>query len=320
MKSLVCITTCNRLPEVKKYIWDYIRFCNNTQGFDFLLALDGFEQEYLDFASEFKIPLLYSENREGVGISKNRVLKQFPDYDYYFFIEDDVELVEQQIFDYHIEVSERFNIPHLITTGPREIIRVQKEEKFTLVFAKYGGAVFNFFTNEGLKIVGGWHPYFAKFRRFGHTEHSYRFFHTGSMEAPFVVINEARKMILTHIPPHVSGLKGVEINPETHLAKVEEKLINQKLKHYPITTISPFFFNGESLGHNSTVTDFLTGNKKKYPLTKGKYRRISISDHYFQRSKIQKNLLKKLFYLSMSFVNNPLSLHFRHLIKKTICK
>ena len=54
-KSLICITTCNRLSEVKKYIWDYLRFINSNKEFHFVLALDGNDQSYIDFCHEFEI-------------------------------------------------------------------------------------------------------------------------------------------------------------------------------------------------------------------------------------------------------------------------
>ena len=318
MKTLICITTCNRLAYIKRYIWGYIDLCNKVNSFDFILSHDGFNQSYIDFCDEFDIPLIYSNDREGVGLSKNRVLKLFPNYNYYFFIEDDIEILDKYFFDLHINVSNIHNLPHLVCTSPRNIEKILKCDGYNLYFAKYGGATSCFFKGEELKKIGGWHPTFAKYRRFGHTEHTYRFYNASLLPAPFVVINKARLFMIAHSPPSVSNVDNVEINMETHLLKEEEILINEKLIFFPVTTLSEFFFNDYSMSFNKKVDEFLRKNNRKYPFTKGRERRIALAEHYFLRIRTTNNIVKKIFFFLKSILYNPINLPFKHFIKTNL--
>ena len=71
MKSLICITTCNRLLYLKYILPEYIEFCQQNSEFDFLISLDGNSEENIAFLKEQGIPFIYSEEREGVGLAKN---------------------------------------------------------------------------------------------------------------------------------------------------------------------------------------------------------------------------------------------------------
>src|SRR5690554_3333324 len=204
MKALITITTCNRLSEVKKYIWEYLSFVNANQDFHFVLALDGKEQSYIDFCDKYAIPLVYSEEREGVGLSKNRVLTKFPEYDYYFFVEDDVELVHEGIFNSIIKHHHLTFYPHFCGNTKHKMIEEDIVGSTCLQFSKRGGGYFNFFSKEGQQKVGGFHTLFAKYKRFGHTEHTYRFYRANLQPAPFIFSPEWRKMILVHSPEPVS--------------------------------------------------------------------------------------------------------------------
>ena len=44
---------------------------------------------------------------------KNRVIEYFSEYDNYFFIEDDVELLNPEVFDIHVSLAQKLNIQHL---------------------------------------------------------------------------------------------------------------------------------------------------------------------------------------------------------------
>jgi hypothetical protein len=315
-KSLICITTCNRLDEVKKYIWDYIQFCNSNSKFDFLLSLDGQNPEYIEFCNQFEIPLIYSEANEGVGLSKNRVLKQFPNYDYYFFIEDDVELIDSIVFQNHINASELKNYPHLTLTFPRNIISSEQGNEFNFTLAQFGSAHVNFFKGEALKKVGGWNDTFAKYKRFGHTEHSYRFVHNNLQPAAFIVLQDELKHMFIHNPPHVTN-HSIETN-NNQLISEEQELIDKQIKTYPLTTLEAFHFNGNTLNYNKKVADFLSTNKRRYPLTRGKERRKSLAEHYFMKMLIKKSLFTKIRYFILSIVNNPINVPFKHWVKQKL--
>jgi hypothetical protein len=126
-----------------------------------LVSLDGPDPETVGFCNDWEVPLIYSEQPEGVGISKNRVLERYPDFDYYFFVEDDVELMDDTVFKVHIEISRTSGIHHFSLferDGIRKPISISIVTGHRIVHALFGGADFNFFTGQGLKVVGGWHP------------------------------------------------------------------------------------------------------------------------------------------------------------------
>jgi hypothetical protein len=322
-KALITITTCNRIHEIKKYILNFIDFCNRNSNFDFLLSLDGQNSEYVNFCRKYHIPLLHSIEREGVGISKNRVLNYFPNYDYYFFLEDDVELINPAVFNDHILMSEKTGIPHfsLSHLDFQKLYSIKEYDfckKGELGFAKYGGAVFNFYTRNIIQSVGGWHPMFAKYKRYGHTEHTYRIYNFSNKFSPFIFLLKHHNSFIWHDPPHVTKSFDNLINPKTNLFSAEEDLINKKIKFYPITTISAFEFNGYDMNYNKTVYNFLKKNKKKYPLVNGLERNKCLSEYYFYKFNVKTFFFTKMFYFFLSFIYLPFNRQIKHFIKKKL--
>lgn len=319
-KALITITSCNRIFFIKRIILPYISFCNLNSDFNFLLALDGYDQDYIDFCDQYKIPLLYSDRREGVGLSKNRVLKQFPSYKYYFFLEDDIELYNSDVFIDHIEASLKYNIHHFsLSQLDFKILNSDKIydyfEDTMFGYAKYGGAVFNFFTQEALKRIGGWHPLFSKYCRYGHTEHSYRVYKAMGQKAPFIFYLKHLHSFIWHDPSHVTQVFNEIENGENKLNIEEQLLIDQKLSFYPVTTLSDYHFNGYDMNYNEVVARYLKQNKRKYPLVRGFERLKCYSDFYFFKFTISKSFFYKLFFLFMSFACNPFNNQIKHLIK-----
>lgn len=311
MKSLITITTCNRLHEVKKYILPYIDFCNRNEEFDFLLSLDGDNSEYLEFCNEFQIPLLYSDEREGVGLSKNRVLKQFPNYDYYFFIEDDVELIDASIFQENIDYSVRHNIPHLSRCAFDE-----KGEMITEGFK--AGAQFNFFEAKALFQVGGWNTLFAKHKRFGHSEHSFRFYNIELQKYPFIALKNNIKKIVVHDPPHVTRIE--HISNDGHYHSDEKALIAEKTTYFPLQTLSTYYFNGYNCSCNLKVANYLKAHKRKYPLIKGRERCKCFGEYYFYKFQQTHSLFGRIRFLCASVFLYPNNNMLKHYIKKKITK
>lgn len=243
MRALICINTCDRALNIKALIWEYIEFCKTRKDFDFIISLDGKDEKTIQYCKKHSIPLLYSDEKEGVGLSKNRVLKEFPEYDYYFFIEDDTELLNPDVFDIHIDMSKKLNIHHFSLfdrSRIRNIIKKEKVDDKTIIYAKYGSAQFNFFTKEGIKKVGGFHTEFAKYKRFGHTEHTYRFVNAGLSKYPFVIIEDLLEGYLRWNDP-ISVTKLKVKSTSNRLFIEEEKLIEKKLKFYPLQTISDYY-------------------------------------------------------------------------------
>jgi hypothetical protein len=313
MNSLICITTCNRINEVKKYILPYIDFCNKHEGFDFLLSLDGNTENYKSFCDKFKIPLLHSEEREGVGLAKNRVLSSFPEYDYYFFVEDDMELLDSKIFITCIDFSNKQNIPHLSYTVFGESTSLIMRDEWQYLQGFRSGAQFSFFEAKALFKVGGWNTLFAKYKRFGHSEHSYRFFNNGFQDYPFIALTSTADSLILHDPPHVTVIENEGLFDHYH--PEEKHLIESKTLYFPISTISPFYFNGFDMNFNSIVEEFLRTNKRRYPLTVGKNRRIALAEYYFEMFLRHRNIYFKIKNLFLSLINKPFNNPFKHFLK-----
>jgi hypothetical protein len=110
----------------------------------------------------------------------------------------------------------------------------------------YGGAPFNFFTREGIEKVGGFHTEFARYKRFGHTEHSYRFYRAGLTDYPFQVIEECIDGYIGWHEPSSRIKLNVGVS-DNQLFVGEEELIAQKLTYFPIQTLSPY--EGRHLEH-----------------------------------------------------------------------
>ena len=142
-RALVCVTTCQRLRYLRRYLPHFARFCADDPRFSLLVSLDGDEADTRRFCEEWEVPLLYSDQREGVGISKNRVLERFPDFDYYFFLEDDVELVDGRVFPAHVELSQASGIHHFTLFergGVRKVTAQSTAAGHRIVHGLYGGA------------------------------------------------------------------------------------------------------------------------------------------------------------------------------------
>jgi len=255
MKTLICITTSNRSAAVKALSWKYIELCQRREGYYFVISLDGQDEATINFCKKHRIPFIYSEEQEGVGISKNRVLKTFPDFEHYFFIEDDVELLNDDVFEVYKETARKLGLHHM-SLFPEERIgepvkEMQVNESFNIIASMYGSAQFNYFTKKGIDTVGGFHTDFAKYRRFGHTEHSYRFVNSDLAEYPFYVIKECLYGWLGWNDP--VSVTRVKVDTVNRVFIEEHKLIEKKLKYFPIKILSKFYMHkGNDFGKIQT--------------------------------------------------------------------
>ncbi len=246
MKTLICINTCNRPDQIKAYAYDFIKYCQDIDACDFVVSLDGNNEETIEFCERYKIPLIYSEKREGVGISKNRILEKFNDYDYYFFLEDDVELLNESIFAKHVDIANKCGFYHMsLDERCRFFGNIDSDEcgGEKINFYNYGSASFNFFTREGIEKVGGFHEEFAKWKRFGHTEHTYRFVNQGLHKRAFISIEDCfEDYCVWHNPPSVTNSSNFEVT-ENRLARVEQNIIDKKMTYFSIKTFSKYYHN-----------------------------------------------------------------------------
>jgi hypothetical protein len=282
-RALVCITTCERPNFLRRYLPHFARFCAEDSRFSLLVSADGSDADTMRFCEEWQIPLLYSAEREGVGISKNRVLERFPDFDYYFFVEDDVELIDGAVFPAHVELAQASGIHHFSLFSERRIGEPAGESWVAgrrIAHSFVGSARFNFFTAEGLRQVGGWHPRFAEYRRWGHTEHSYRFFNAGLAPAPFNVATELSYACIWHLHPSVTPLSLP--GDEEHIVAPERELIEQQLRYVPLQTFSPYELNGAPFGSLDRLAATLDAGER-YPLVEAGERRHCRSDYQLWR-------------------------------------
>jgi hypothetical protein len=316
-RALVCLTTCDRAPLLKRYAPHYVAFCRSDRAFDFVVSLDGGDGASRATCESLGLPLVYSDEREGVGLAKNRIVRQFGGYDYYFFIEDDVELLQSQVFREHIRLAELMGLHHLSLFergGARWIVRVEERGGHRIVHARYGGGQFNFFTRQGLDAVGGWHTSFAAFRRFGHTEHSYRFVHRGLAEAAFVVAETLSGCLLWHYPPAVTRSAEVpSVSAETQLCPHEEALIRERLKFFPVQTLCPYTTNDKPLDCSSAPwADRVV--RDRYPLLTGRERRQAWADFHVARSNAQGGW-RRWWSLLRAALAEPRNTHLRYVLK-----
>jgi hypothetical protein len=283
-RALVCITTCERPLYLRRYLPHFAAFCAGDRRFSLLVALDGRDAESERFCAEWEVPLVCSRDREGVGISKNRVLEAFPGLDYYFFLEDDVELIDGSVFSEHVELSRRSGIHHLSLFSPKRLGGRTEETTVAgrrVLHGWTGSARFNFFTGEGLRQVGGWHPRFAEYRRWGHTEHSYRFFNAGLAPAPFNVIADLTDTCIWHFPPPVTTPSLLPADADGIVAP-ERELIDRKLRHVPVRTFSPYRVERRELAPPVRLAATLDA-QGRYPLVAGGERRHCRSDYQLWR-------------------------------------
>lgn len=279
-RGLICITTCRRAEYLRRYLPHFAKFCAGDSRFSLLVSLDGPDPDTVRLCEKWGVPLVHSEEREGVGISKNRVLERFPDFDYYYFLEDDVELLDGSVFPAHVELAQASGIHHFSLFARRRIRNYTEHSLIAghrVVHGCYGSASFNFFTAEGLKQVGGWHPRFAEYRRWGHTEHSYRFFRAGLAPALFNVAKDLTETCIWHIPPSVTKPNLLPADADEIVAP-ERELIDLGLRHVPLQTFSPYSLNGASFEGLDRLAATLDAGER-YPLVSHSERRHCRSDY-----------------------------------------
>lgn len=318
-RALISVTTCRRLPYLKRQLPLLAAFTVADERFSVLVSLDGDDQETRRFCDDWEVPLIWSDDREGVGVSKNRVLQRHPDFDYYFFLEDDAELVGGEVFPTHIALFEASGIHHFSlfeSKGSRKVLSASTIAGHRVVHSLYGGADFNFFTREALEKVGGWHPRFAEYRRFGHTEHSYRIYRAGLAPAPFNVARDLTPTFIWHVPPAVTRVPDMSYD-EDQIAAPERELMEAKLTRVPVQTLSSLHSNGVALGPLARVAGTLVAGR--YPMLEGPELRHARSDYRLWQAQ-QKKGYHRATSLAMATVSWPGNPALRHTVKSAFRK
>jgi hypothetical protein len=318
-RALVCITTCLRPTRLKSYLPHFARMSADDPRFCLLVALDGDDPATRELCERWDVPLLYSERREGVGMSKNRALERFPDFDYYFFVEDDTELLDAGVFPAHVELSRASGIHHFSLFergGVRRETGRSVIDGHVVVHGLFGGAPFSFFTGEGLRQVGGWHPRFAEFCRWGHTEHSYRFFRAGLTPAPFNVAESLADACIWHFPPSVSQVPDVQIDQD-QVCPAERELIDADLRFVPVQTRAPYIFNDVPFEAITALAATLEG-AERYPLVTGADLRHCLSDYHLHSFRTARAWPQRTVAIAQATLNWPGNPALRHLVKTAV--
>jgi hypothetical protein len=304
---------------LQRYLPHYAAFCESDRRFSLLVSLDGTEQGYLDFCRQWKVPLLHSADREGVGLSKNRALAAFPGFDYYFFIEDDVELVDGAVFPAHVELAAASNIHHFSLFergGIRKPVGESTIAGWQVIHSRFGAADFNFFTRQGLERVGGWHPAFARYRRWGHTEHSYRFPRANLAPAPFNVAVELIDSFIWHAPPSVSRVEDVSYS-EDQISQPERELMEQELDYVQLETLSPYRLQGGLDDRPSSLASTLD-HGDRYPLVDQAERTECRSDFLLWQSTTAARRAARFGRFVQAFIAWPRNPAVRHMVKTRV--
>lgn len=245
-RVLVVVTTCSRPHFIQANLENLAGFVNEITDADIAVAIDGLSmqgnQQTLDYCLSKGVTCIFSEVSEGVGVSKNRVVALLGGYEYYFFIEDDVEVLTSRLFTGHLNLFAETDIHHF-SLHPRDRLLDLVGSTWTaegdVLHAMYGSAQVNFFTREALLRAGGWHPVFARLRRGGHTEHSYRVFRAKLCPAPFNLSLKLLETCRWNEPPHVVDPEdtGYQLG-ENYLFKIENELIEKELTFVPYSADS----------------------------------------------------------------------------------
>ena len=213
---------------------------------DMLVAIDGPPEgantQIAAMAHALSVALLVAPLAEGASVLRNRVVAAVSGYEDYFFIEDDVEIVDAAAFDVHKEAALSLGIPHFCLhprSRLRRIVDTSGNGNLSVTHAALGSAQFMYFCKHALFGAGGWHPAFAKWRRGGHTEHSMRVCRTSRMIAPFNFIQEAERFFIWHNPPSVAWSDRFQLTSDGLLVE-EQELIDAHITLSGFGTPTPF--------------------------------------------------------------------------------
>lgn len=319
-RALVAFTTSSRPQYVKRCLPQLACLCRNDPRLSVIVALDGDDQQTRAFCSQWEVPLIYSDVREGVGLSKNRVLKQFPDFDYYFFLEDDVEVIDGSVFARHVDLMQAGRIHHMsLFTDVRRYVADKESvvQGETIRHYQYGGAQLNAFTRAGLERVGGWHPLFASYRRWGHVEHSYRFPRNNLAPAPFNVAATLIDSCICHVPPAVTDWTDLAPLEADLISRPERELMDQELAHVPLQTLSEYHVAGPPPCQLLKLADAVAG-KGRYPFLHGATRRRAYADYFVWRSTVADTRSSAIGFLALAAGTDPSSVALRHALKVRI--
>jgi hypothetical protein len=164
MKIGIGITTWKR-PELFNNLLNKLKDLDDRFVFSFVF--DGnksnwiqydLNQIYKDFPQRHKVYTYY----ENVGVAKCKnksidLLNEFKDIDYYFLLDDDIDILDLSVFDKYIEMSQFTGLQHLMFLGipPNKITTtVMYSETQGITINEHAQGAFMMFTKEHLEKIG----------------------------------------------------------------------------------------------------------------------------------------------------------------------
>ena len=132
------------LAYLRRYLPHFARFCSDDPRFRFSSPSTETRPTPGGSAISGRCRCSTPISARVWGSSKNRVLERFPDFDYYFFLEDDVELVDERVFPAHVELSRATGIHHFTLFqrgGIRQAHRASRRCRIRILHGLYGGGL-----------------------------------------------------------------------------------------------------------------------------------------------------------------------------------
>jgi hypothetical protein len=105
-----------------------------------------------DYNRFYNTPL----NRRAVVYNKNMIMRLFLNsgHDYLFIIEDDVKILDNDVFQYYVEASVKHNIHHMNFCGYPLPDRIRYDYNDDIQISENLMGVFSFYTKECIQNVG----------------------------------------------------------------------------------------------------------------------------------------------------------------------
>ena len=175
--------------------------------------------------------------------TKNILIHQFlkGDYDYLFLIEDDVKILDDDIFDKYIEISNKYNIPHMnFCSHPSEQETLYLINDDVQISERLLG-VFSFYSRRCIQRVGMMNPALNN-NCWEHVEHTARIHKEFNYQPSFNhfpdIVNSWEYIKMQRLPS-VIGNKPIDIlNNDKRIMLNSLGWVN-----YPLVSIKRFDIN-----------------------------------------------------------------------------
>jgi GT2 family glycosyltransferase len=221
----VGITTFNRFSRFKECFENLVR---NSRDVTEILIVDDCStvdrdkyDAYFDTILVNNVKVIVNKENSGVAVSKNKIMKYFYDkgYDYFFTLEDDINIISPEIFKKYIEASQKTGI-HYFNFGLHGYMNIGLDKAHSInnfdvtLYPQCVGA-FSLYTPKLIEIIG-YHD--EKFKNaWEHVEYCYRASKEG-LTTPFWQFIDIKNSHL-YIQEQKDALEDSSIRPREDWAK-----------------------------------------------------------------------------------------------------